>query len=329
MSPNLLDLLRRHAATTPEAPCLTLDSETLSFRDLNARSSRLANALIAQGVKPGDRIAVIARNALAHYELFFGCAKAEAILLPVNWRLAPREIAAIMADAEPRIVIVEEDLRPLLADLAVSPEIIDLAGAYSAWRDGASATDPGGPTAPDDPQLILYTSGTTGLPKGVMLSHDNLSYLGRMAQELWAFGADSVNLVSMPLFHIGGIGYGMTGLSQGGHTVLMQQVVPVEIIDAFRAHGVTHAFFVPTVVQMLLDVPGVAEMSLTSLQRILYGGAPISEAVLKRAIDVFGCGFMHTYGMTETAGTVVMLASEDHDPGGPLAHRPCAQHQGL
>ena len=321
MSPNLLDLLRRHAATTPEAPCLTLDSETLSFRDLNARSSRLANALIAQGVKPGDRIAVIARNALAHYELFFGCAKAEAILLPVNWRLAPREIAAIMADAEPRIVIVEEDLRPLLADLAVSPEIIDLAGAYSAWRDGASATDPGGPTAPDDPQLILYTSGTTGLPKGVMLSHDNLSYLGRMAQELWAFGADSVNLVSMPLFHIGGIGYGMTGLSQGGHTVLMQQVVPVEIIDAFRAHGVTHAFFVPTVVQMLLDVPGVAEMNLTSLQRILYGGAPISEAVLKRAIDVFGCGFMHTYGMTETAGTVVMLASEDHDPGGPLAHR--------
>jgi acyl-CoA synthetase (AMP-forming)/AMP-acid ligase II len=133
--------------------------------------------------------------------------------------------------------------------------------------------------------------------------------------------AQSVNLVAMPLFHIGGIGYGLSAFGSGGHTVLMQQVVPADIVAAFASYRVTHGFFVPTVIQMLLEVPGVAELDLSSLQCMLYGGAPIGEAVLKRAMAVFGCGFIHCYGMTETAGTVVTLVPEDHDPGGPLAHR--------
>jgi long-chain acyl-CoA synthetase len=208
----------------------------------------------------------------------------------------------------------------LLTETAEPPMTIELT-AYPAWRDAAGAGDSSLTPAPDAPLLILYTSGTTGLPKGAVLSHDNLSYLARMARELWGFTARSVNLVASPMFHIGGIGYAMTGLSQGGHTVMMQQVVPAEIIAAMRDHRVTHGFFVPTVIQILLDVAGVAEMQLTSLDRIFYGAAPIGEAVLRRAIAVFGCGFSHVYGMTETAGTVVTLAPEDHDPDGPLLHR--------
>ena len=320
METNLLTLLRNHAAQTPAAPCLTFRDETLSFGEMDARASRVANALTAQGVQPGDRIAMIARNTPAHFELLFGCAKAGAIFLPVNWRLSAREIASILADGGPALLIVEDDLRSLLTETASPPATIELA-AYPAWRDAGAAGDDGRHPSPDDPLLILYTSGTTGLPKGAVLSHDNLSYLAWMAQELWGFTSSSVNLVAGPLFHIGGIGYAMTGLSQGGHTVLMQQVVPAEIVAAIRDHGVTHGFFVPTVIQMLLEVPGVADMNLTSLERILYGAAPIGEAVLKRAMEVFGCGFSHAYGMTETAGTVVTLAPEDHDPDGPRAHR--------
>lgn len=320
METNLLTLLRRHAAQTPAAPCLTFRTETLSFGEMDARASRVANALTAQGVRPGDRIAMIARNAPAHFELLFGCAKAGAIFLPVNWRLSPREIAGILADGGPALLIIEDDLQSLLTETASLPPIITLAD-YPTWRDAAIAEDAGQTPGPGDPLLILYTSGTTGLPKGAVLSHENLSYLARMAQELWGFTPSSVNLVAMPLFHIGGIGYAMTGLSQGGHTVLMQQVVPAEIVAAMREHRVTHGFFVPTVIQMLLEVPGVAKMDLTSLERIFYGAAPIGEAVLKRAMEMFGCGFSHVYGMTETAGTVVTLAPEDHDPGGPCAHR--------
>ena len=320
METNLLSLLRTHAAQTPDAPCLTFGTETLSFGQLNARASSVANALQARGVQSGDRVALIARNTPAHFELFFGCAKAGAIFLPINWRLSAREIAGILADGAPALLIVEGDLQDLLEEASGLPGTIALAD-YPAWRDAATGEDAGRLPAADDPLLILYTSGTTGLPKGAVLSHDNLSYLARMARELWGFTENSVNLVAMPLFHIGGIGYAMTGLSQGGHTILMQQVVPAEIIAAIRERRVTHGFFVPTVIQMLLAVPGLEDMDLTSLDRILYGAAPIGETVLKRAIEVFGCGFSHAYGMTETAGTAVTLAPEDHDPDGPRAHR--------
>lgn len=320
METNLLTLLRRHAAQAPDAPCLTCGDETQGFATFDARASRVANALAAQGVQAGDRVAIIARNGTAQFELFFGCAKAGAICLPINWRLAPREIAGILGDSTPALLIVEETLQGLLAETPSPPATILLAD-YPTWRDAASSADPGTLPTPDSPLLILYTSGTTGLPKGVVLSHRNLSFLARMAHELWDMTGGSVNLVASPLFHIGGIGYGLTALSQGGHTVLMQQVVPTEIVAAIATYRVTHGFFVPTVIQMLLEVPGVAGMDISSINRIVYGGAPIGEAVLKRAIAVLGCGFMNTYGMTETAGTVIMMPPEDHDPGGPLAHR--------
>jgi acyl-CoA synthetase (AMP-forming)/AMP-acid ligase II len=321
MSQSILNLVRNHAAQTPDAPCLSFDDETLGFADLHKRCSRAANALVQQGVKAGDRVAILARNSPAHYELLFGCGMIGAILLPVNWRLAPREVADILADAEPSVLIVEADLESLLAEAETLCETIDLHADYPAWCDAAATDDPAYPVAREAPTLMLYTSGTTGRPKGAVLSHDNLSYMNRMAGELWDFPADGVNLVAMPLFHIGGIGYGLSAFGRGGHTVLMQQVIPAEIVEAIRAHRVTHGFFVPTVIQMLMEVPSVADMDLSSLKCMLYGGAPIGEAVLKRAMEMFGCGFIHCYGMTETAGTVITLVPEDHDPGGPLAHR--------
>ncbi len=321
MGKSILDLVRHHSAQSPDAPCLSFGPETLSYGVLLARCSRVANALTQQGVQAGDRVAIIARNCPAHYELLFGCGMIGAILLPVNWRLAPREVTGILTDAEPSLLIVEGDLQPLLAETETLFETMDLHAAYPMWRDAAAAEDPVRSIPSDAPTLMLYTSGTTGRPKGAVLSHDNLSYMDLMAGELWEFTAASVNLAAMPLFHIGGIGYGLSAFGRGGHTVLMQQVIPAEIVEAICRHRVTHGFFVPTVIQLLLEVPGVGDMDLTSLKCMLYGGAPIGEAVLKRAMDVFRCGFIHCYGMTETAGTVATLLPHDHDPGGPLAHR--------
>jgi long-chain acyl-CoA synthetase len=242
-------------------------------------------------------------------------------MMPMNWRLSAGELAAIVADGSPKTVLVGPDQRALLSEIADSLDSIVLGADYSRWRDAAPASDPDAPIGADDPALLLYTSGTTGQPKGVALSHGNLSFVERTAREIWAFTAASVNLVAMPLFHIGGIGYGMMALSQGGGTVLLQQPDPPATISAMRRHGVTHAFFVPTVIQRLVDHVERSGEAPSSLQRIVYGAAPIGEALLRRAISVFGCGFSHAYGMTETAGTVISLAPGDHDPDGPHAGR--------
>lgn len=318
MTPIPLEMLRHHAARTPGAPALTFAGTTSSFGDLEAASDRLADALTASGVGVGDRVAIIARNLPAHFELYFGCGKAGAIMLPVNWRLSPSEINAILADAAPSLILVASEFESCLD---TTTPTIDLDDGYAAWRDSALQLADRRIAERDDPILILYTSGTTGLPKGVLITHHGMSFLVRAAKELLGLTADSVHLLAMPLFHIGGMGCGMWALSQGGHTVLLQQPVPEQVVDAVSAYGVTHAFFVPSVIQMLVDLPGVDERNLKSLQRLLYGAAPISEALLKRAMTVFGCKFDHTYGMTETTGTAIWLPPADHDPDGPLKHR--------
>ena len=169
--------------------------------------------------------------------------------------------------------------------------------------------------------LILYTSGTTGRAKGAMLSQVNLCYLERTAREKQGFTAASRNLVAMPLFHIGGIGYALLGLSQGGETVLTQDTDPDALIALMARHAITHAFFVPTVIQRLVDYIDREAIPAPHVDHLVYGAAPMGPALLRRAMHAFGSQFHHAYGLTETAGTVVTLGPEDHDPDGPFADR--------
>jgi long-chain acyl-CoA synthetase len=317
---SLLDFLQAHSRATGDAACITCAGETLSYAELDQRSSALAAALCRSGVNKGDRVAILARNSVAFYELIFACAKTGAIMLPINWRLSGREIAGIITDGKPMVVLVDPDLEHLL--VASSASVIALDDAYDRWRDApGDEYSAGSHSSARDTLLLLYTSGTTGIPKGVMLCHDNLLYSARMAREIWSFSSNSVNLVAMPLFHIGGIGYGMMALTQGGHTVLLQQPEPAALLAAIERYAVTHAFFVPAVIQSIVDSDGVDSKALSSLELIVYGASPISETLLLRAIDVLGCGFTHAYGLTETSGTVITLTPEAHDPGGPHVAR--------
>jgi len=318
MQPTLLTLMQHFAAETPDAKCLAFDDELLTFADLDRRSTQLANVLRGRGVGGGDRVALLSHAACVFYELAYACAKIGAIMMPLNWRLAAGEIAAIIADGEPRLVLVQDVLAGRLVGVTV--ETIDLT-ALDALRDAASDALPQITVNPDAATLLLYTSGTTGVPKGVLISQTNLSYVERMAREVWAFTADSVNLVAMPLFHIGGIGYGMMALSQGGHTVLLEKLDPAGVAATIDRHGVTHTFFVPTVVQRLVDHVDSGGIAPQGLQRILYGAAPIGEPLLRRAIALFGCEFSHAYGATETAGTVISLPPHEHDPDGSTPER--------
>ena len=312
-----LNLLRHFADATPDAPCLTFRADTLSFHELLAASVRLANALEGEGIGPGDRVAIIAPSAPIFYELLFACSMIGAVMMPLNARLAPREIAGIVEDGAPRLIFLDRELTGLVTGINPLPRIIRTNGTYTRWRDAASDDEQSRSPQPDEPILLLYTSGTTGQPKGVTISQRNMLAVSRTASQAWGFTADSVNLVAMPLFHIGGIGYGLMALSQGGHTVLLDTLDPAEVIGAMIDHRVTHAFFVPAVIQRLVEEVERNGRTVESLQRLIYGASPISENLLGRAMSVFGCGFNHAYGMTETAGTVITLAPEDH--GGAAA----------
>lgn len=319
MGLRLADLVRRHAAERPDAPALSCGNSTLTFRELHERSSRVANALLALNVGHGDRVAVLDRNGPSFFEIAFGCSKIGAVVVGLNWRLAPPEAEAVIRDADLSVLFVGVEQLPLVPDGLDLPLITTDEG-YDAWLEPADVSDPERPVAPQDVVLQLYSSGTTGLPKGARITSANLAPTVQMAATAWRMGADSVNLVASPLFHIGGAGYGLTALSQGGHTVLLREAAPASLLGEVQRHRVTHAFWVPAVLQSVLDAPGVDEADLSSLQLIGYGGAPMTETLLQRGIQRLGCHFLGVYGMTEAAGTVLVLPPEDHDPGGRRAH---------
>jgi long-chain acyl-CoA synthetase len=305
-------LVKRLAAACPTAPCLSYANETITYETLQRRAGQVAMRLADHGVASGDRVAIIARNSPAFFELLLGCAQVGAIFVPVNWRLAPREVNAILADASPRVLFVGATEVGLLPDENFNFTRIGIDSCYPAWRDSATFESFPSAATSDRVLALLYTSGTTGVPKGVMITHENLSFTERMAREVWSFTAASVNLVAMPLFHIGGLGYGLMAMTQGGHTVLMQTPDPSAVLASIRQYRATHGFFVPTVLRMLIDAAGSDRQGLDSLQRIVYGGAPITQTLLREAIEVFGCGFSHAYGLTETVGTVITLPPQDH-----------------
>lgn len=315
---SLASLIVELAAMGPARPAITCGGRTLSFGALHDRSSQVAQAIVDAGASRGDRVAVLTKNCPEYFELLFGAAKAGVVLVALNWRLAAPEIEAIVADAEPVVLVVGSAQRPLVPP-AFADRVIELETGYEPWIADRPVAAPEGTIAPDDVVLQLYSSGTTGMPKGARLTHANLMFTPRMGRETYRMGPESVNLVASPLFHVGGTGYGLTTLGQGGHTVLMAEVDPAAMLRAIEEYRVTHAFFVPSVVQMLIDQPGVSDADLSSIQAIAYGGAPMTEALLLRAMGALNCAFMDVYGMTETAGSVTCLAPEDHDPGGPRA----------
>jgi acyl-CoA synthetase (AMP-forming)/AMP-acid ligase II len=316
MDRTLGDLLTRVTALGADRPAITLDDRTTTFGELDDTADRVAGALAAAGLVPGDRMAVLLRNVPEFFALLFGAARAGVVLVALNWRLAPPEIAAILDDAEPALLVVGK------AQLGLVPagvRALVLEDDFAAWTAEPAAAPSHAPS-PDDVVLQLYSSGTTGRPKGARLTHANLAFTPRMGREFYGMGPESVNMVPSPLFHIGGVGYGLTALGQGGHTVLLSDVGPAHLLAQIERHRVTHAFAVPAVIAGMLAAPELASTDLTSLRRVAYGGAPMTEALLRRAIDGLGCGFMAVYGMTETAGSVVSLAPDEHDPDGPRAH---------
>jgi acyl-CoA synthetase (AMP-forming)/AMP-acid ligase II len=310
-------LLREHAAARPEQPALTCGEHTLTYGELDRYTNQIAQYLLRAGVKPGDRIAHLDLNSIESPALLFAAAKIGAVFVPLNWRLAVPELAKLLGDCQPRMLFCG----PRFAEVAEQVgEPVVLEPGDERWLDDAPPEDPHADGDFDAVVLQLYTSGTTGLPKGVQITGGNLSLLSSAVAEEWAVDHNSVCLVAMPLFHIGGMGWLLVGLAQGAHNVLIPEIEPGSLLDTIEGERVTNAFLVPTVLQMLCAVPGAAERDFSALRSIAYGASAITTTALKAALKTFGCPLYQVYGMTETTGAIVQLSAEDHDPDGPRAH---------
>lgn len=326
----LADIPAAHARTHGDATAIAFDGRDTSFAELHRRSNRVAHALIAAGIAPGDRVSVLTKNHDAWYPLFFGTALARACLAPINCRLSAPEIAFILGDATPHLLFVGEDFFDValtaIAGLASPPRLVALYGTHSAIEDIdawlASAADDAPAVVPalDDDVLQLYTSGTTGMPKGVVLTHRNYRRFMEMATRVDSFAYDEGDtvMIVMPLFHVAGTNVSFAGLAQGGRIVLVKDFDAARVIDILRDERVAHTFLAPAMIQMLLQQPDVGARSYPALGTIAYGASPIAEDVLRRARATFGCGFVQFYGMTESAGSGSYLSPSAHDLPGKL-----------
>ena len=298
-------------------------SQLVTSGELEYRARRLGNGLRALGVGEHGRVAYLDLNNPEFFEVMLGAAKVGAAIAPLNFRLTPAEMGQIVADAEAEVLVVGEPFRGCVETIrAAAPglsTVVAVGAEYEAWLAGAPADDPGRPSGDGDVVLQLYTSGTTGLPKGVMITNDNCSALNEVAAA-WHVDETSVCLVAMPLFHIGGSGWANVGLARGATNVLVPMVDPKGLLDTIEQAAITNAFLVPAVLQMMCAVPGADDRDFSSLRSIAYGASPITSAALERALQVFRAPLFQVYGLTETTGAITELSSHDHDPGGPRAH---------
>ena len=317
------DVIRRHAARQPEAVALRHGERELGYGELDERSNRLAQALLARGVGAGTRVAYLDRSSPEVLELLFAASKVGAVLVPLNWRLATPELAAVLADAQAPVLIAGPAFREVAGEvlqrLSPAPDLVVVGEGYERWLAAHEPFDPGARGDADDVIVQMYTSGTTGVPKGVLTTHANLAVTAQTSLR-WGFDERSVSLTPLPMFHIGGIGWAYCGLWHGATTVLVSEFDAEGVLDTLERLHVTNAVLVPTMLQMLTAVPGAGERDYGSLRSIAYGAAPITTTVLKASLRTFGCALFGLYGLTESTGGVVALEPEDHDPGGPREH---------
>jgi acyl-CoA synthetase (AMP-forming)/AMP-acid ligase II len=324
----LSEVVATHAAHRADAVAFVAGETAVTYAELDRRAERVSAALLSCGIKTRDVVAFLGKNSIEFMEVAVGTVRAGGVFAPLNWRLAAAELAFMLKDCAAQVIVIDAEYQPMLQALA--DELPDLrtlvviaeapvAGweSFGVWRDRERPSPVRLPTAPDQVALLIYSSGTTGRPKGVLLTHRNARCMAGMdhpegwpAWNLWR--PDDCALAVAPMFHVGGFGWVLRGLFAGGTQVLLREFNSSSVIDAIQRHRITRAALVPSAMLMVLHDPAAATADFRSLEYVYYGSSPIALDVLREAMRVFGCRFAQSYGQTETSSVIVCLAPEDH-----------------
>ena len=300
-----------------------LDRET-TYEELNIYSNQIANGLISLGCKPDSRIAYYGKNSDYFFEFLIGTLKSNTVAVGVNWRLAPPEVSYVLNDSKSEVLFVGEEFYPIidqiLEDLPNVKKVIAVDGNHTkyedfiSWRDSQESSSTGLKSSDQDDILQLYTSGTTGHPKGVQLTNRNFAAANESIDGIVPFEEGTTNLVCMPGYHVAGTNWGIWGYIFGCRNIIIADIDPGLILELIEQEKIRSTLFVPAVILFLISHPNALSTDFSSLNFVLYGASPIADDTIIKAKEIMQCDLYQVYGLTETTGAITIMMPEDHDP---------------
>ena len=321
---NTTELLNITAMIVPDRHAIVFDDQRITFGELADRVNRLANGLGDLGVGAGDRVAVMQVNCNEHIECYFAAAKLDAIFVPINFRARSEELSFMLNDSGVKAIVVGQRYQDMIR--SVKPELTTLEHQITLEAPGDdfvfyedlianSSDEERSPSADgEDVTIVMFTAGTTGTPKGVMLSHNSFSSYILANVEPVDMEVAEKNILTVPLHHIAGVQAVMAAIYGGRTLVLQRQFDEEGWMKLVQDEKVNRAMMVPTMLKRLMDQPTFKDYDLSSLRVITYGAAPMPLEVIKKAIAEFpNTRFINAFGQTETASTITMLPPDAHD----------------
>ncbi|MFI9400869.1 long-chain-fatty-acid--CoA ligase [Nocardia sp. NPDC052316] len=322
-APTVTSILAEHARNRPDILAISCAGTGLEYARLHADSIRLARALRASDIGTGSRVAYLGQESVYYYALFFACARLGAVLVPINFRLTAPEVEHIIRDSGSALVLVDADTAGIARSAAPHVRSVRMDGdEFAGWLADVADPDSGErPSGRDGAVIQLYTSGTTGLPKGVVLAQRSFFAIADLLDQAgldWIdFRDGDRNLIGIPGFHVGGIWWAMQGFAAGITNVAMPRFDSTTAAALIEEARITTMCVVPSMLRLILGEPRVTPAAVGSVRKVVYGGSPISETLLRAALELFDAEFAQIYGLTETGNTAICLPPADHVAGNP------------
>jgi len=319
------DMFDFNVASRPGQTCIDDGTRALSFAEAASEVNKIANGLIGLGLKKGDRFGYLSRNSADMWLMYLAASRTGAVPVPLNYRLAPAEWTYILDNARAKLVFVgpgyDAAIGEIAAELSTIERFISFDGTlvgslgYHAWLAEQDASPVSRDVQSDDIFYQMYTSGTTGLPKGVIVNHAN--YAANIAQTTNMItrlpDAGDTALVVTPLYHAAAVWIAAFCTARGMLIILKTDFDPVDVVETLDCERVAFTFLVPAMIQACLTgVPDIAERDWSALKLLMYGASPIAEDVLRRAVSCFGCDVYQAYGLTETTAILTLLGADEH-----------------